>query len=255
MKPLIYESENYEILIQNNVFIKDKKKKSYYRNDLNSIDTYKLKRFKNYPEKVHISVFSFYITFNIIMVLINNIFNLNLQKYIAPEFSNMTILIVFFYFLINVFFHELGHIISLKYFDKKIDKVGFKLNYFIFPSFYVQMNETYMLSRIDKIIVHSFGLFVNYTTINLIQLLNVLFINSNALTISYVLFSSTMIWNLVPILNSDGYKIMLAALCLDEYKNYTKNHWIILIFQLIGVTIALNTLVHWIIYWSKYLYT
>lgn len=51
MKPLIYENENYEILIQNNVFIKDKKKKSYYRNDLNSIDTYKLKCFKNYPEK------------------------------------------------------------------------------------------------------------------------------------------------------------------------------------------------------------
>ncbi|CAC6798741.1 Uncharacterised protein [Staphylococcus aureus] len=123
MKPLIYENENYEILIQNNVFIKDKKKKSYYRNDLNSIDTYKLKRFKNYPEKVHISVFLFYIFFNIIMVLINNIFNLNLQKYTAPEFSNMTILIVFFYFLINVFFHELGHIISLKYFDKKLIKL------------------------------------------------------------------------------------------------------------------------------------
>lgn len=41
---------------------------------------------------------------------------------------------------------------------------------------------------------------------------------------------------------------MLAALSLDEFNNFTKNYWIILIFQIIGITIALNTLIHWIIY-------
>ncbi|RZH99689.1 peptidase, partial [Staphylococcus condimenti] len=69
--------------------------------------------------------------------------------------------------------------------------------------------------------------------------------NNISLTLSYMLFSSTMIWNLVPMLNSDGYKIMLALLSLDEFSNFTKNHWLVLIFQIIGVSIALNTLIHW----------
>lgn len=38
MKPLKYEDKEYEILIQNHVFIKDKKTNSYYRNNMNSID-------------------------------------------------------------------------------------------------------------------------------------------------------------------------------------------------------------------------
>ncbi|EGQ4231189.1 peptidase, partial [Staphylococcus pseudintermedius] len=74
---------------------------------------------------------------------------------------------------------------------------------------------------------------------------------SYALTVAYMFFSSTLLWNLVPILNSDGYKIMMVALSLDEFNNFTKNHWLILIFQTIGVVIALNTIIHWVFYWIK----
>ncbi|HGH0905468.1 TPA: peptidase, partial [Staphylococcus pseudintermedius] len=69
--------------------------------------------------------------------------------------------------------------------------------------------------------------------------------------VAYMFFSSTLLWNLVPILNSDGYKIMMVALSLDEFNNFTKNHWLILIFQTIGVVIALNTIIHWVFYWIK----
>ncbi|EGQ2981922.1 peptidase, partial [Staphylococcus pseudintermedius] len=53
MKPLKYEDKEYEILIQNHVFIKDKKTNSYYRNNMNSIDEKMLKKFNSYPEKVN----------------------------------------------------------------------------------------------------------------------------------------------------------------------------------------------------------
>ncbi|MGX0021790.1 peptidase [Staphylococcus hominis] len=254
MKPLKYENENYEILIQNHVFIKDKKLKTYYRNNINSIDSNMLNNFFDYPEKINIITFWFYIFFNIIMIISNNIYVLHLQKQVIPNFSNNIIFILVLYFIMNILLHELGHIYSLKFFGKRIDKVGFRLNFYVFPSFYVQMNETYMLSRIDKIIVHSFGLFVNFLFINFIQLVNMFTFDSYSLTLAYLLFSSTMVWNLVPMLNSDGYKIMLASLSLDEFSSFTKNHWLVLIFQIIGITIALNTLIHWIIYWSKYFY-
>ena len=150
--------------------------------------------------------------------------------------------------------HELGHIYSLKFFGRQFNKVGFKLNFYVFPSFYVQMNEIYMLSKKDKIIVHSFGLFINFLFINSIQLFNVVTIDNYGLTLAYLFFSSTMIWNLIPILNSDGYKIMLTALSLDEFEKIMRNHWLVIIFQFVGVVIALNTLIHWLIHWSKYFY-
>jgi len=226
----------------------------YYRNSVGAIEPNIINMLTDYPEKVNKCSFYTYIFFLVVMVFINNIYVLNLQENIEPKINNSILLFVILYFLMNIIFHELGHIYSLKFFGRKIDKVGFKLNFYVFPAFYVQMNETYMLSQIDKIIVHSFGLFVNFALINFIQLLNILIINNISLTLSYMLFSSTMIWNLVPMLNSDGYKIMLALLSLDEFSNFTKNHWLVLIFQIIGVSIALNTLIHWVIYWSEYLF-
>lgn len=255
MKILKYENENYEILIQKHVFIKDKKTKSYYRNNLDSLNPNILKDFVEYPEKVNLFIFWVYILFNVVMISLNNFHLLNLQKHVIPYFTNNDIIIIISYFLTNVFLHELGHIYSLKFFGRKIDKVGFKLNFYVFPSIYVQMNESYMLSRIDKIIVHSFGLFINFAIVNLIELINILSFHLNSLTLSYMLFSSTMIWNLVPLLNSDGYKILLATFNLDEFNNFTKNHWLVLIIQFVGLSIAMYTLVHWIIYWVKSLYT
>ncbi|EGQ4296847.1 peptidase, partial [Staphylococcus pseudintermedius] len=60
MKPLKYEDKEYEILIQNHVFIKDKKTNSYYRNNMNSIDEKMLKKFNSYPEKVNYFLFFTY---------------------------------------------------------------------------------------------------------------------------------------------------------------------------------------------------
>ncbi|MBR0022582.1 peptidase, partial [Bacillus subtilis] len=52
MKILKYEDEKYEVLVQNNVFIKDKKSGEYYKNSLNSLSDEQLLRFKMYKEKV-----------------------------------------------------------------------------------------------------------------------------------------------------------------------------------------------------------
>ncbi|MCD8875117.1 peptidase [Mammaliicoccus sciuri] len=254
MKPLKYEDQNFEVLVQKHLFIKDKNQKNYYRNCIDSIDSDMLKKFEDYPEKVSLVMFWIYIFFTVIMIIFNNAYVFYLQKNVVPKFDFFIITFISCYFLFNIVLHELGHIKSLNYFGKSIDKVGFKLNFYVFPAFYVQMNETYMLSKIDKIIVHSFGLFINFTLINLIQMVNVFTFDYYPLKLAFMLFSSTLLWNLVPILNSDGYKILLATLSMDEFSKFTKNHWVILIFQIIGVGIALNTLVHWIFYLGNYFY-
>ncbi|MCI2791607.1 MULTISPECIES: peptidase [Staphylococcus] len=252
MKPLKYENDKYEIFVQNHIFIKDKETNKYFRNKLSSIDSHSLKDFREYKEKISNFAFWSYILFLIMMICFNNLYLLNLQKEIVPYFNAKIVIVLILYFITNIVLHELGHIYSLKYFGKKFDKIGVKLNYLIFPAVFVQMNETYMLSRIDKIVVHSAGIFINFTIINIIQLINEFTLHSYTLSLAFIFFSSTMIWNLVPLLNSDGYKIMLASLSLDEFSHVTKNHWLVIIFQTIGLLIALNTLIHWLIYWGLY---
>lgn len=253
MKILKFENAKYEILVEKYIFIKDKESNQYYRNDFNSIDRKILNGFSIYNEKIGLNTFKKYIYFTIFMIIVNYIYVLNLQKIIKPDFDKHSISIITLYFAINITLHEIGHIKSLNYFGKKINKIGFKLNFYVFPAIYVQMNEIYMISRKEKIIVHSFGLFVNFTFINLVQIINEFTVNNVSLTIAFMLFSSTMIWNLIPMLNSDGYKVLLAILYLDEYNNFIKNHWLVLSLQILGVLIALNTLIHWITYWLKYL--
>ncbi|MGG1242035.1 zinc metalloprotease LiaK [Bacillus cabrialesii] len=249
MKILKYEDEKYEVIVQNNVFIKDKKSGEYYKNSLNSLTDEQLLRFKMYKEKVSPKFFYLFLFFTAFMFILNYIHLIKLQNGLSSVFHGWKMwIIIVIYFIMNIVLHELGHIYSLKFFGKNFDKVGFKLNFYVFPAFYVQLNETYMLSRNEKIIVHLFGLFINYLLINTLELINQFTFSSEALTMAFMLFSSTLLWNLVPILNSDGYKILLAFLSLDEYSRFKTNHWLVLTIQIIGIGLAINSVVHWLLY-------
>lgn len=252
MKILKYEDEEYEVLVQNNVFIKDKNSGEYYKNNLDSLTDEQLLHFKVYKEKVSPNFFYLFLFFTATMFLLNYIHLIKLQNELTTVvFGWKMWIIIAIYFIMNIVLHEMGHIYSLKFFGKNFDKVGFKLNFYVFPAFYVQLNETYMLSRNEKIIVHLFGLFINYFIINILEIINLFTISSESLTMAFMLFSSTLLWNLVPILNSDGYKILLAFLSLDEYSRFKTNHWLVLTIQIIGVGLAVNSVVHWILYIIK----
>ncbi|EGO9014034.1 hypothetical protein D2A61_13390, partial [Enterococcus faecalis] len=71
---------------------------------------------------------------------------------------------------------------------KKHQKIGFKMNYYIFPAIYVEMNEIYLISKNEKIIVHLAGLITNYLTINFIQVINLLFLKNKILDSSFIFF-------------------------------------------------------------------
>lgn len=249
MKILQYEDKDYELIVQKNIFIKDKKSGSYYRNSLNSLTDEQLSHFTIYKEKVSARFFYLILCFTAAMFILNYIHLIKLQNVLSPIIYGWKMwIIIAIYFIINIVLHEMGHIYSLKFFGKKFDKVGFKLNFYVFPAFYVQMNETYMLSRNEKIIVHLFGLFINYCVINSLELINFLTISNKPLTMAFMFFSSTLLWNLIPILNSDGYKILLAFLSLDEFSSFKTNHWLVLTIQIIGISLAVNSVVHWILY-------
>lgn len=185
-----YEDNEYEIFIENFVFIKDKVSGIYLKNEINSLPKSVSNSLIEYTPKVTGYSFAFLI-FSFILLLVGN---LSLLKYSdvaiqAIPISNYSAYsLLTCYLIFNIFTHELGHIKALNYMGKKHQKVGFKLNYYIFPAVYVEMNEIYLLSKTEKIVVHLAGLLVNYGMINLFQVINILFFSNKIIDSAFIFF-------------------------------------------------------------------
>lgn len=129
----------------------------------------------------------------------------------------------------------------LKMFNKKIDRIGLRINY-IFPSVYVRMNDAYMLTGIEKIIVHSAGIYVNILFNSIILVLAYIF-KINILFAAAQLFTFGIVMNTVPVLNSDGYKVMLAMFIYNEKKDKIYNSIFVKLVGYANILLALCYLV------------
>lgn len=116
----------------------------------------------------------------------------------------------------------------LRLLGRRHDKVGFKLHYWILPAFYVRMNQSVLLSRNEKVVVHGAGIWINLTINALLILLNAWIIKSPDLNVALTLAIVTLAANALPVLNSDGYRVLLALADVNELKDWRRNPaWIV----------------------------
>jgi putative peptide zinc metalloprotease protein len=141
----------------------------------------------------------------------------------------------------NVIAHEYAHIVALRAFGRRIDRVGFKLNYWIFPAVYVRMSQSLLLTRPEQIIVHVAGIGVNVLVTTTLFIANALWFHSDALLFAINVVFFAVCWNAVPILNSDGYRVLLAAAGTDVALGTRRNPWWINVIRLVGVIVAALT--------------
>lgn len=212
------------------VFITDKYSVVH---DVNSGKFYEAQS-SHLPEQVtktaqrKISIFStkaaLFATFSTLIMLAINI-TLGTQE---EEVTTSRFLVWFVpYMVISVVLHEGAHIGMLRVCGKRIDKIGFKLNYIIFPAFYVRMNQTVLLPMADRIMVHVAGIWMNLTLNCCVYILNRLIINSNDLSYSLKFATIALAANALPILNSDGYRCLLAWANVNEYLDGRRNpRWV-----------------------------
>lgn len=146
-----------------------------------------------------------------IVIIITIVIYFSFENYIIID-SN--IIIANFILIINIFIHEIGHIIVLKQFFKysKI-KLGFKF-FFIYPSFYVDTSDSYLLPKYKRIAVYLAGNFFNC-----LYLLICFFLFPNLNQYNYMIITTILI-NFLPIIKSDGY---YAFLCLFNKYNISKS--------------------------------
>lgn len=235
-----YQDENYELVKKNNkIIVKDKNKNSFFSIEESEINV------KQIDWKISQSKLS-PLNFTLYSVFFCSLFFMNMYILIfsVKQHVRSTSLFSLFFLLYLVFFifiHELGHITCFKIFKGHIDKLGFKFNY-IFPSFFVRMNEVHLLNKYEALLVHTGGLLFSLILNNLLYFISSYFHYSIGIAISQY-FSFDILWNSIPILNSDGYKILLTIFSIEEKKKIAHNASLIWFIKIINwVVVGIYTI-------------
>lgn len=236
-----YEDESFELIkVKNTVIVKDKARKKFYEvreEECRDIPWINVK--KKLSDR-------FYCIWIIVLILLCccNIYLTIFFKQVSSVDLKVFWIMFSGYCVISIFLHECSHIIAFRFMGRRIDKVGFKFNY-IFPSFYVKMNDIYMLDKKEKIFVHSAGIFINLLLNCVLFLLAYIFQWRYMLLIT-VLFGLEIIWNLLPIMDSDGYKILLTILNLNKKHMIKRNSIIINLFIIFNIVFSIAYLYNFI---------
>ena len=113
--------------------------------------------------------------------------------------------------LISIFlvliFHELGHSIAAKGFNLDVNEIGFGL-YYIFPVFYVDLNQSWKLKKEKRTIINLSGIYIQLI-IGIILIILSYFLNDNRVILTVFKINFYIIlFNLNPFLKFDGYWVL-----------------------------------------------
>lgn len=144
------------------------------------------------------------------------------------------------YIAVHTVLHEGAHLAALRSMGRRADKVGFKLNYWVFPAFYVRMNDVHLLTRRDRVVVHSAGLLVN-GVINLVVVAACANGRAPTLAFATLVFTPGLVANSLPLLRSDGHKTLLAALDINERRRVRDNPLLVRVLHAASWAVAAAT--------------
>lgn len=114
-----------------------------------------------------------------------------------------------FWFIVNIFLHETGHLTACLAAGRTVGGVGIKINYAC-PVFFVKTSDICMTSKADRIRVSLGGVFFN-SLLYLAALPIMLFLFPQFLSSATIISASLIILNLLPFIKLDGYHVLCAA--------------------------------------------
>ncbi len=148
-----------------------------------------------------------------------------------------SLLLIFISINLKGIIHEIGHMSALKYYGYDSTEIGFGV-YLSFFIFYVNLDESWRLSRKERIIVDIGGIFFEFLFLTSLTIIYLAFrkynISKNLLLINFLIISS-IIYNLFPFFKFDGYWIISdyfgisdlqekIPLYLKNLVNFNKNY-------------------------------
>ena len=181
--------------------------------------------------------FGIWLLFVVMSALVGQLLFLGLASPGQAGLDSILPLVMFAFLTIAV--HEAGHVLALRWFGRKADKVGFKLHFVVLPAFYVRMNESLLLSKYEKVVVHSAGIGANVILNSIAIVVNIAVLHSDGLLFAIQLMVLSLVFNAVPFLNSDGYRVILALTGTNELKSKLANPWWVKALKLTSVVLVL----------------
>ena len=192
----------------NNKFIVCIEDKYYLLNNISKVINNEIINIKYEKKRKNIYIFILGII-SLILMIVNfiNYFNIKNNIYNLNYF-----LILFFMIVITFIIHELGHIITMLYYNKKPGKITPTMVYYLFPGIKVDVTKSLELTPFERINVNLGGVFFASF------LINVLYFYKFNINILNILTLNT-IMSVFPIYKSDGYNAILSLFGIYEYKN------------------------------------
>lgn len=221
---LSYDDGTFEaFLCERKAVLHDKRSDKYYGLEASSLPREVIEAAEVRQSRFTIGAAALVTASTAFLLTLNMIISLHSHPFTSPRF--------FFYFLpymvFSVLIHEGAHVVALKLCGKRPDRAGVKLNYLIFPAFYVRLNQTLLLPSSDRVVVHLSGIWTNLSLNLVLYIVNVALIDSPDLDSSIAFAVVALSMNALPILSSDGYRCLLAWCDVDECKDFRKNpRWV-----------------------------
>jgi len=216
-----YRDEYAEVLVSGDqAVVRDLSLNRYYHVAAERLPQWMIAGLAPYRARVGRSGMVFFVAAITTLLSVNTVLALGVP---SSEMSAGAAPILITYTVAAVLLHEGAHLVSLQSFGRRADKVGIKMHYYVFPAFYIRMNQSLLLGRREKVIVHGAGLAANLVANIALFAANRLYFHSGGLALALQFISFALLTNAVPALNSDGYRMMLALLATNERKRLSLN--------------------------------
>ncbi|MGB0293316.1 MAG: hypothetical protein ACPGAO_00700 [Flavobacteriaceae bacterium] len=111
---------------------------------------------------------------------------------------------------LSVFFHEIGHATACQFYGKKVSKIGGGF-YLFRPVMFADVSQIWSLNRMKRIKVSLSGIYFELVFVVFLFTLQLTFNTDIFLFLGYLLMTQSL-WNLNPLIRSDGYWIVTDSL-------------------------------------------
>ncbi|WP_017585389.1 zinc metalloprotease [Nocardiopsis ganjiahuensis] len=220
MSALRYQDDHAEVFISGGgAVVHDKQRDRYYRAEPSSLPRAVLDSAAPAASRVSATAAFAFLSSGVALLALNIVFSIRADTSPTPWFLAWFVP----YIVLSVVVHEFAHLAALRFLGRRHDKVGFRMHYIILPAFYVRMNQSVLLFRDEKVIVHAAGIWVNLLINAVLIAANALFFRSGDLEMALIFAVITLACNAVPALNSDGYRVLLALAGINELKERKRN--------------------------------
>lgn len=128
---------------------------------------------------------------------------------------------------ISVLFHEIGHAAACQFYGKEISRIGGGF-YLFRPVMFADVSQIWSLEKTKRIKVSLSGIYFELVFVVLFFCIHFVIDSEMALFLGYLLLTQSL-WNLNPLIRSDGYWIITDFLGVSNLNREGRSAWNVLL--------------------------